>query len=215
MSELFQPIHSHNRIVELMKKSFIAFVCGLLTWSGIQIVEAADVEAGKTAFETCRGCHSIPNYSNVYPTYYVPKIGGQRAEYIVSALKAYREQARPHGTMKANSYDLTDKTIENIAAYTEASVGKKNRAPADGNPAKGKELATTCVGCHTNKLKDGGNIPILAGQYGNYLVKVMKDYQTGKRNNPVMQSMLSGLTEEDLQDISAYFAYQTGLGAVE
>lgn len=198
-----------------MKKSIIAFVCGLLAWSGAHKVLAADIEAGKAAFETCRGCHSIPGYSNVYPTYYVPKIGGQRAEYVVAALKAYREQARPHGTMKANSYDLSDKTIENIAAYTEKSVGKKTKAVADGDPAKGKKLAASCTSCHTNKLKDGGNIPILAGQYGNYLVKVMKDYQTGKRNNPIMQSMLNGLSEEDLHDISAYFAYQTGLGAVE
>lgn len=199
-----------------MKKSIFAFVCGLLAWAGAPIsAQAVDLEAGKAAFETCRGCHSIPGYSNVYPTYYVPKIGGQRADYIAAALKAYKEQARPHGTMKANSYDLSDATIENIAAYVEASAGSKSKAAAKGNPVNGKKLAVTCTGCHTSKLKDGGNVPILAGQYGNYLIKVMKDYQSGERNNPVMQSMVSGLSEDDLQDIAAYFANQKALGAVE
>ncbi len=197
-----------------MKKSIFAVVCVLLTWTGVSYVQAANVEEGKAAFETCRGCHSSPGYSNVYPTFYVPKIGGQRADYVAAALKAYREKSRPHGTMKANSYDLTDKKIENIAAYTEVSAGKKSKAAASGNPAKGKKLAESCVGCHTNDPKAGGNIPILAGQYGNYLVKAMKEYQSGKRNNPIMQSMLNGLSEQDLEDISAYFAYQTGLGAV-
>lgn len=199
-----------------MKKSIFAFVCGLLALSSAPIsVQAADLEDGKAAFETCRGCHSAPGYSNVYPTYYVPKIGGQRADYIAAALTAYKEQARPHGTMKANSYDLSESRIQNIAAYVESAVGSKTKAAAKGNPVNGKKLAATCTGCHTSKLKDGGNVPILAGQYGNYLVKVMKDYQSGARNNPVMQSMVSGLSEDDLDDISAYFANQKALGEVE
>ena len=199
-----------------MKKSIITFVCSLLALTNAQInVFAADAEEGRVAFETCRGCHSAPGYSNVYPTFYVPKIGGQLAQYTVAALKAYKEQARPHGTMKANTYDLSEKTIENIAAHTEASVGSKSQAPASGNPVNGKKLAASCSGCHTNKLKDGGNVPILAGQYGNYLVKVMEDYQSGKRNNPVMQSMLNGFSKDDLEDISAYYAAMKGLSTVK
>nr|WP_305907939.1 c-type cytochrome [Methylomarinum sp. Ch1-1]MDP4520737.1 c-type cytochrome [Methylomarinum sp. Ch1-1] len=107
-----------------MKKSIIAFACSFLALSSIQ-AQAADLEEGKAAFETCRGCHSAPNYSNAYPTYYVPKIGGQRAEYSVAALKAYKEKNRAHGTMKANAYDLSEQTIENIAAYIQANPGKK------------------------------------------------------------------------------------------
>ena len=199
-----------------MKKSAVAFALGILTLTNTQSnVQAADAEAGKIAFETCRGCHSIPNYSNVYPTYYVPKVGGQRAEYIVSALKAYKEKGRPHGTMKANTYDLSDQTMENIAKYLESSKTRGNSSPAKGDASIGKKLAESCVGCHAEGPNAGSGIPRLAGQYGNYLVKVMKDYQSGKRNNALMQSMVNGLSQEDLENISAYFASMKGLSAVE
>ena len=41
------------------------------------------------AVETCLGCHAIKGYKNVYPTYHVPKLGGQHAQYIVVELRSY------------------------------------------------------------------------------------------------------------------------------
>ena len=67
--------------------------------------------------ETCLGCHGVTGYSNVYPSYKVPKIGGQNKEYIVSALKAYKAGDRKHGTMQANSYKLSEDDMYDIAAY--------------------------------------------------------------------------------------------------
>ncbi len=78
---------------------------------------AGDPEAGKQKAETCLGCHGIPNYVNTYPTYHVPKLGGQHAEYIAAALKAYQQKERSHGTMHANAASLTDEDIADIAAY--------------------------------------------------------------------------------------------------
>ena len=196
-----------------MKRPAIAFALALTVIPFN--VGAADADAGKIAFETCRGCHSLPRYSNVYPTYYVPKIGGQRAEYIFSALKAYQERQRSHGTMIANSYDLSDQTMENIAQYLEASKGKGEKSPTHGDAKLGKKLAESCEGCHSEGSNVGPNIPRLAGQYGNYLVKAMKDYQSGKRNNAMMQSMVDGLSEQELENIAAYFAGMKGLTTVQ
>jgi len=53
----------------------------------------------------------------------VPKVGGQSAAYIESALKAYRDGSRKHETMNANAANLSDQDIANIAAYF-ASQGK-------------------------------------------------------------------------------------------
>ena len=72
---------------------------------------------GKKKSETCLGCHGVTGFSNVYPSYKVPKIGGQNKEYIVSALKAYKAGDRKHGTMQANSYRLSEKDMYDIAAY--------------------------------------------------------------------------------------------------
>lgn len=83
---------------------------------------AGDVEQGKVKAYTCTGCHGIPGYKNVYPTYHVPKIGGQNYEYLVAALRAYREGLRDHKTMDLQAESLSDQDIEDISAYF-ASLG--------------------------------------------------------------------------------------------
>jgi cytochrome c553 len=84
---------------------------------------AGDVEAGKVKSYTCTGCHGIPGYKNVYPTFHVPKIGGQNAAYLESALKAYRAGERDHSTMDLQAESLSDEDIADIAAYF-ASLGE-------------------------------------------------------------------------------------------
>ncbi len=78
---------------------------------------AGDVGAGRIKANTCMGCHGIPNYSNAYPTYRVPLLGGQHPEYIAAALKEYRAGGRAHMTMRAQAWSMTDQDIEDIAAY--------------------------------------------------------------------------------------------------
>jgi len=82
-----------------------------------------DAAAGETKAHTCLGCHGVKHYVNTYPTYKVPRIGGQNAEYLQAALQAYRAGTRKHGTMQANANLLTDQDIEDIAAWF-AAQGK-------------------------------------------------------------------------------------------
>jgi cytochrome c553 len=62
---------------------------------------AGDPVRGKAISYTCLGCHGIPNYKNAFPSYSVPKLEGQHAEYMVTALQAYRSGERSHITMRA------------------------------------------------------------------------------------------------------------------
>jgi cytochrome c553 len=82
-----------------------------------QVFAAGDPEAGRIKAETCLGCHAIPNYTNVYPSYHVPKLAGQNADYIVQALKAYQNGQRKHGTMLANASNLSAQDMADIAAF--------------------------------------------------------------------------------------------------
>lgn len=83
-----------------------------------------DVEAGALKAYTCTGCHGIPGYNNVYPTYKVPRIGGQNYAYLVSALQDYRDGNRNHATMKHQASALSDQDIKDVAAYF-ASLGEQ------------------------------------------------------------------------------------------
>ena len=76
-----------------------------------------DAQAGRDKSFTCTGCHSSPGYRNAYPGYTVPKLGGQKADYLVAALTAYRDGTRDHKTMHAQIAQLSDEDISNIAAY--------------------------------------------------------------------------------------------------
>jgi cytochrome c553 len=83
---------------------------------------AGDPVAGKQKNFQCQGCHGIPGWKTAYPEVYtVPKLGGQHASYIVSALKAYKSGERDHPTMRAIAADLSDKDMEDLAAYYGAS----------------------------------------------------------------------------------------------
>lgn len=83
-----------------------------------------NLEAGKEKANTCMGCHGIPGYNNVYPTYRVPKVGGQPAKYLEAALKAYRSGERPHPTMHAQAASMSDQDIADIAAYLSTAPHK-------------------------------------------------------------------------------------------
>ena len=88
----------------------------LLVWP-LAAQAAGDVDAGREKANTCMGCHGIKGYANAYPTFRVPRLGGQSPEYLAAALKAYRNGERPHPTMSAQASSLSDEDIADLAAY--------------------------------------------------------------------------------------------------
>lgn len=92
----------------------IGMALGALLASGLAMAEGRPA-----AVETCLGCHAIPGYKNAYPTYHVPKLGGQHAQYIIDALRAYANGERPHSTMHANAATLSEADKQAIAQWFE------------------------------------------------------------------------------------------------
>lgn len=92
-------------------------VCLLIFMSAGLAHAAGDPAKGEPLAATCLGCHGVSGYSNVYPTYHVPKLGGQHADYLAAALMAYKKGDRSHTTMQAQAADLTPAQIADIAAY--------------------------------------------------------------------------------------------------
>ena len=71
----------------------------------------------------CQGCHGITDWKTAFPEVYrVPKLGGQKANYLVAALKAYKSGERDFATMRAMVADLSDKDMADIAAYYAAQA---------------------------------------------------------------------------------------------
>ena len=170
----------------------------------------ADVEAGKQIGYSCLGCHGIDGYRNAYPSYRVPKLGGQKATYLEIALKGYREGKRSHPTMIGQASSLTDQDIENVAAYF-ASIGGDTVA-AGGSKEVSFDKAQTCVVCHgPNGISANPIWPTLAGQHEDYLLQALNAYRDGSRKDPVMSAQAALIAEEDVVLLAKYFAGLDGL----
>lgn len=78
---------------------------------------AGDPQHGFQLATDCMGCHGIPSYSNAYPEYRVPRLGGQHADYIVAALKEYQAGQRKHSTMHAQASTMSEQDMQDLAAY--------------------------------------------------------------------------------------------------
>lgn len=76
-----------------------------------------DAGKGRMLTYTCQGCHGITGYKNAYPSYKVPKIGGQSAEYLSNALHEYQQGTRKHPTMQAQAQSFSDQDIADITAF--------------------------------------------------------------------------------------------------
>ncbi|MDJ0739735.1 MAG: cytochrome c [Gammaproteobacteria bacterium] len=76
-----------------------------------------------------------------------------------------------------------------------------------GNPDAGKARAMICVSCHgMNGISPIPNYPNLKGQNEQYLVKALRAYRDGQRNDPTMSPMARPLSDKDIDDLAAYFS---------
>ena len=192
------------------RMSVIAIFIGIASFIS-STASAADAARGEKLSQTCLGCHGAP-LRNPSPVYSIPMVGGQHPEYIISALKAYKDKSRSHGTMQAQAASLSDQDMADIAAYF-TSLGDNSR-PSNVNAElaeKGKQEAAVCAACH-GSTGDGDNstYPKLAGQYESYITQALKDYRSGDRQNPIMAGFATNLTIHQIEALSAWFAGQSG-----
>lgn len=76
-----------------------------------------NADNGRILAYTCQGCHGITGYKNAYPSYKVPRIGGQTREYLAQALSEYRLGKRRHPTMQAQSMSFSEQEIADLSVY--------------------------------------------------------------------------------------------------
>lgn len=170
-----------------------------------------DPERGEVLAYTCLGCHGIDGYRNAYPSFRVPRLGGQHPEYIVIALKAYRSGERNHATMQAQASSLSDQDMQDLAAYF-AAYGEPEAEPAATAPAGAPEAVSTCTACHSgNGISQSPEWPNLAGQHESYLRYALNEYKGGGRSNAVMGGIVGALTKEDIRRLAEFYAGQKGL----
>ena len=97
--------------MKIARALVLPFACALFSGGAV----AADLAAGQAkAKEICQACHGLDGNSQT-PDY--PKLGGQYPDYLQKALRDYKSGARKNPIMAGFAGALTDKDIENLAAY--------------------------------------------------------------------------------------------------
>jgi cytochrome c553 len=86
-----------------------------------------------------------------------------------------------------------------------ASFGFVGVAEAAGNAAAGKVQAFQCGGCHGDKGQGMGPYPPLAGKPKASLVKALKNFKSG-RVSSVMHGLAASLSDQDIENLAAYYA---------
>ncbi len=102
-------------------KQFLSLVGIFLLSLSSVVVHAGDAEAGKAKSVTCAACHGGEGIS---PTGIWPNLAGQKEEYLVAQMKAFRDGARENAQMAPMVANLSDEDIANLAAYY-SSLGCK------------------------------------------------------------------------------------------
>ena len=105
-----------------------------------------------------------------------------------------------------------NKSTVTAAALLALATGWSGVAAAVDIEAGRKIGETQCAACHG---KDGKSpidpsYPKIAGQYRDYMIKVLGDYQNGARKNPIMGGQVGGLSPQDMADLAAFYSRQEG-----
>lgn len=84
-------------------------------------------------------------------------------------------------------------------------------AQAAGDPKAGQLKTSMCAGCHgipgwRTAYPSVFSVPKLGGQHAEYIVAALKGYKTGERSHPSMKGIAASLSEQDMEDLAAYYA---------
>ena len=183
----------------------VPVLAGFLSFSVLPAA-AQDIAAGKAKSQVCAACHSVDGNS---PSGQFPNLAGQTWRYIYVQLKDYKEGRRSDPVMTAMATPLSRQEMIDIANYFAAQPAKPSTFKADEGKIKlGKAKAdeTLCSMCHAGAFAGQNEIPRVAGQQYDYIVKQMRDFKARTRTNDAgnMTSVAQTLSEADIENLAHY-----------
>ena len=100
-----------------------------------------------------------------------------------------------------------------VVAALVALAGSAQAAGVVGNPKDGASKVAMCIGCHGIQdyraaYPEVYRVPVLGGQNQQYLENALKAYRKKDRHFPSMNALAGSQTDQDIADLSAYYAAQ-------
>jgi cytochrome c553 len=171
-------------------------------------VAGAEPEAGRLKAEACAPCHGA---AGTPPSGPVPILAGQTARYTYLQLRDFREGRRQDPAMSAIAATLSREDMLDLADYYAAQrPGVTTFRPDPAKVAAGRETAKNvlCTMCHLGGFAGQNEIPRVAGQHPEYVIKQLKAFKERTRTNDAgtMTSVARTLSDQDMDDLAHYLA---------
>ncbi|MEO5658342.1 MAG: c-type cytochrome [Polaromonas sp.] len=205
--------------------SIFALAVSFVTLASLAQDIKGNANAGQTKNAMCIGCHGIKGYQSSFPEVYkVPMISGQSANYIASALHAYKKGDRKHPTMRGIADTLSDQDMADLAAFY-STHGVVAGAALPAKPAREPSVEVqallakaNCASCHGANFSQPIDpaYPKIAGQHADYLFVALKAYKTDGSNakvgrlHPIMGGMARQYSNAELKSMANYLALVQG-----
>ncbi len=174
-----------------------------------------DPVAGKSKAELCYGCHGEDGNS---PDTLTPKLSGQYGTYIAKEVRNYQASIRTDQTMSAIAKSVSDDDLADISAYFAIQSVMNGVSPSNNQIGKKlfekddlSRMMVRCNDCHgaTGKGQNPSNplFPVIGGQHKDYLLKQLRSFRKGYRNNSpggVMNIIVERLSDAELEALADY-----------
>lgn len=166
------------------------------------------VADGRRIASACNGCHGSEGNSRVKG---VPSLTGLHVKYLYGATRDYRDSRRAHNAMRTMVDFLNDISTEKVAFYYATREPKQRKRVKPGDMQQGSVLADKkCASCHGEKgISEKPDVPSLAGQDHNYLIKATREYGVKKRQHDGMLNAVEKLELNEVIALADYYANQT------
>ena len=168
----------------------------------------ADPAAGKRKAAACAACHGADGNSTIAQ---FPVLAGQTARYLYLQLKDFKEGRRSEPAMNTFLAKLSRDDMLDLADYFSAQKPKPIAfRPDAARIARGRKKAeeVLCTMCHLGGMKGQNEIPRVAGQRPEYVIKQLKAFKARTRTNDAgsMTSVAQTISEQDIEDLAHYIA---------
>ena len=196
-----------KRLTETELRNVIAYYASQPPVSAVSesAQQASLLERGKALAAACVKCHGEEGNSR---TPGIPSLAGQQPHYLITAVQEYHRGERRTTAMEKILRDVSRRELESLALYFASRTPAQRPAPPRGDPKAGEPQTAMCGGCHgPSGVSRDAATPSLAAQDPQYLVKSIRAYRTS-RQHWGMQRFVAGLTDKDIENISAFYAIQ-------
>lgn len=168
-----------------------------------------DAETLEARLSSCLACHGAGGQSTIPE---VPSLGGQPAFYLTIQLVMFREKLRVVEPMNQVMQGLKDDDLRDMAAYL-AKLPPPEPAGGPADPARVERAQALieqhrCNFCHNRDYSGEQNVPRLAGQREDYLVKALREYKDNTRRgyDASMADVLYLISDEQILDLAYFLA---------